>query len=176
MHKTSVVHLSSARDIASSFSSRFFLAAMTRGDPSRIGRVKETYVRRQIRVNRRCGTNRDRRHTQVPVHAETVRSGGFGIPPVVNVTGAGAITGCPSRNSQSNNKGSGAYARTMPARGVFLVRRREVDLLRIASAACCLGAGHSPLVSAGPSGRRAAGGPRCGNGNSGRINRTPSTR
>jgi len=55
---------------------------------------------------------------------------------------------------------------------VFLVRRREVDLVRVASAACCLGAGHSPFVSAGPSGRRAAGGrSRCGRGNSGRINR-----
>jgi len=60
---------------------------------------------------------------------------------------------------------------------VFLVRRREVDLLRIASAACCLGAGRSPLVSAGLSGRRAVVGQSYrGNGDSGGINRTPSTR
>ena len=54
------------------------LAAMTRGDPPRIGRVK-----RNVRTPpdpgqpRRCGTNRDRRHTQDPVHAETARPGRF---------------------------------------------------------------------------------------------------
>ena len=53
-----------------------------------------------------------------------------------------------SWNTQSSTDGSGAYAHAMPARGVFLVRRREVDLVRVASAACCLGAGPSPLISA----------------------------
>jgi len=58
---------------------------------------------------------------------------------------------------------------------VFLVRRREVDLVRIASASCCLAAGHSPLVSAGPSGRRAAVGQSpCGISNSGSNKRTPT--
>jgi len=155
------------------------LAAMTRGDPPRIGRVK-----RNVRTPPDPGqpTGAPQTETAVTPKARFMpkRPGRASLGDTTR--GAGHRRSRhhgprPSRNSPSSNQGSGAYAHTMPARGVFLVRRREVDLLRIASAACCLGAGHSPLVSAGPSGRRAAGGrSRCGNGNSGRINRIPSTR
>ena len=74
-HKTSVVHPSPVRDIASSFG----LAAMTRGDPPRIGRVKRN-VRTPSDPGQPAGAaqTRDRRHTQGPVHAETAGSGRFG--------------------------------------------------------------------------------------------------
>jgi len=50
------------------------LAAITRGDPLRIERVKEMYLRRRIPVNPSPRHNRDRRHTQGPGGAETARS------------------------------------------------------------------------------------------------------
>jgi hypothetical protein len=99
------------------------------------------YVRRRIRVNPPV------RHKQRPPSHPRPGSRRNGQvrpiwekPPVAQVTGGGHNRPRPSRNSPSNNNGSGAYAHTMPARGVFLVRRREVDLVRVASAACCLGA------------------------------------
>ena len=52
----------------------FGLAAITRGDPLRIERVKEMYVRHRIPVNPPPQHNRDRRHTQGPGAAETARS------------------------------------------------------------------------------------------------------
>jgi len=42
----------------------------------------------------------------------------------------------------------------MSAQGVFLVCCREVDLVRVASAACCTAVWHPPLTSAGLSCRR----------------------
>ena len=95
------------------------LAAMTRGDPPRIGRVK-----RNVRTPPDPGQPTGAAPTETAdtpkarFMPKTVRSGRFGE----KTRGAGHRRSRPhgprtSRNSPSNNKGSGAYAHTMPTRG-----------------------------------------------------------
>ena len=118
------------------------LAAMTRGDPPRIGRVK-----RNVRTPPDPGQPTGAAPTETAVTPKarfmpkTVRSGRFGR----NHPWCRSPAQSPSRASPIpelavEQQGFRRVRSHHANPGKFLVRRREVDLLRIASAACCLGA------------------------------------